>query len=39
VTAAERDIQLRPAGELRGPKLLWRLVATQNPIGPACAAR
>lgn len=35
VAAAERDLQRRPAGSIRGPKLLWRAVATQNIIGPA----
>lgn len=35
VFAAERDIQRRPAVEIRGPKLLWRLLATQNVVGPA----
>jgi hypothetical protein len=35
IGAAERDIQRRPAGRIRGPKLLWRAVATQNVIGPA----
>jgi hypothetical protein len=32
---AERDIQRRPADRIRGPKPLWRAVATQNFIGPA----
>ena len=32
---AERDIQRRPASEIRGPKLLWRIIATQNIVGPA----
>jgi hypothetical protein len=27
---AERDIQRQPAERIRGPKLLWRAVATQN---------
>jgi hypothetical protein len=31
----QRDIQRRPADRIRGPKLLWRAVATQNVIGPA----
>jgi hypothetical protein len=31
----QRDIQRRPAERIRGPKLLWRAVATQNVIGPA----
>jgi hypothetical protein len=35
IAAAERDIQRRPAERIRGPKLLWRVVATQNLIGPA----
>ncbi len=35
IAAAERDIQRRPAERIRGPKLLWRAVATQNVIGPA----
>jgi len=35
IAAAQRDIQQRPAAEIRGPKLFWRLVATQNFIGPA----
>jgi hypothetical protein len=35
IAAAERDIQRRPADKIRGPKLLWRAVATQNVIGPA----
>ena len=35
ITAAEVDIQRRPPDRIRGPKLLWRLIATQNVIGPA----
>lgn len=35
VALAQRDIQRRPANLIRGPKLLWRLVATLNFIGPA----
>ena len=35
IAAAERDIQRRPADRIRGPKLLWRVVATQNVVGPA----
>lgn len=34
IVAAERDIQRRPADRIRGPKLLWRAVATQNLVGP-----
>jgi hypothetical protein len=32
---AQRDIQRRPADRIRGPKLLWRAIATQNVVGPA----
>jgi hypothetical protein len=32
VAAAERDIQRRPADQVRGSKLLWRLVCL-NAIG------
>jgi hypothetical protein len=35
IGAAERDIQRRPAAKVRGPKLLWRVLATQNVVGPA----
>jgi hypothetical protein len=35
IVAAQRDIQRRPAAEIRGPKLLWRVIATQNVVGPA----
>jgi hypothetical protein len=35
IGVAERDIQRRPAERIRGPKLLWRALATQNVIGPA----
>jgi hypothetical protein len=35
IAAAERDIQRRPAERIRGPKLLWRVIATQNLVGPA----
>jgi hypothetical protein len=35
VALAERDIQRRPAASIRGPKLLWRAIATQNIVGPA----
>jgi hypothetical protein len=35
IAATERDIQRRPADRIRGPKLLWRALATQNVIGPA----
>lgn len=35
IAFTQRDIQRRPAERIRGPKLLWRAVATQNVIGPA----
>lgn len=35
IAATQRDIQRRPAELIRGPKLLWRVIATQNVIGPA----
>ena len=34
IAAVECDIARRPADCIRGPKLLWRAVATQNLIGP-----
>ncbi len=34
VAAAERDIQRRPADQVRGSKLLWRLVCL-NALGSA----
>jgi hypothetical protein len=35
IVATERDIQRRPVDRIRGPKLLWRVIATQNVVGPA----
>jgi hypothetical protein len=32
--AAERDIQRRPAAELRGRKVIWRLACLTNTVGP-----
>ena len=32
VTAAERDIQRRPADQVRGSRLLWRLICL-NALG------
>jgi hypothetical protein len=32
ITVAERDIQRRPAAEMRGPKLIWRLISL-NMLG------
>lgn len=34
IVAAERDIGRRSPAELRGGKLLWRIVALNNFIGP-----
>jgi hypothetical protein len=34
IAVAQRDIQRRPASNIRGPKLLWRAIATQNLVGP-----
>jgi hypothetical protein len=34
IAAVERDIQRRADREIRGPKLIWRAIATQNIIGP-----
>lgn len=31
---AERDIQHRPADQVRGSKALWRLVCLTNTVGP-----
>jgi hypothetical protein len=35
IVAAECDIHTRPPESIRGPKFLWRAVASQNVIGPA----
>ncbi len=32
--SAERDIQRRPADEVRGSKALWRLACLTNTVGP-----
>jgi hypothetical protein len=34
--AAQRDIALRPAAQIRGSKTLWRLATLVNFIGPGC---
>lgn len=34
ILLTERDIERRPSTVIRGPKLLWRAVATQNFVGP-----
>ncbi|HWH11454.1 MAG TPA: hypothetical protein VG165_10025 [Solirubrobacteraceae bacterium] len=33
--AAERDIQRRRSDEIRGNKLVWRLLCLTNTVGPA----
>jgi hypothetical protein len=38
VTAAERDIQRRPAEQVRGSKTLWRLICL-NGLGAASYLR
>ncbi len=35
IAGTERDIHRQPAQNIRGPKVLWRVIATQNVIGPA----
>jgi hypothetical protein len=37
--AAQRDIQRRPPAEIRGPKLIWRVVCLTNTVGPAAYFR
>ncbi|MCD9197818.1 PLDc N-terminal domain-containing protein [Aeromicrobium wangtongii] len=32
--AAWRDLAKRPAEDVRGPKLVWRLVSFVQPVGP-----
>jgi hypothetical protein len=34
IAAAERDIQRRPAEEIRGRKVIWRVITLNNFIGP-----
>ena len=31
---ALRDLKRRPKSQVRGPKLLWRLLAFVQPVGP-----
>lgn len=31
---AQRDLSRRPAGEIRGPKALWRVAVLINFVGP-----
>lgn len=33
-TLALRDLSRRSAAQVRGPKLMWRLVAFVQPVGP-----
>jgi hypothetical protein len=35
IAATERDIERLQGDRIRGPKLLWRVIATQNFVGPA----
>ena len=34
IVSAQRDIQRRPAEQVRGPKSLWRLACLTNTVGP-----
>ena len=34
LTLAQRDLSIRPAEQVRGPKWLWRIVILVNFIGP-----
>ncbi|MFZ0092208.1 MAG: hypothetical protein WAL63_22095 [Solirubrobacteraceae bacterium] len=34
IGSAQRDIQQRPADEIRGRKLVWRLACLTNTVGP-----
>jgi hypothetical protein len=34
IALAERDIGHRSAGELRGPRTMWRIAALNNFVGP-----
>jgi hypothetical protein len=38
-TIALRDLAMRPAGEVRGPKALWFLGCFIQPIGPVLYLR
>jgi hypothetical protein len=33
-TVALRDLKRRPSSQVRGPKILWRLLAFVQPVGP-----
>jgi len=36
LAAAQRDLSRRPAEQIRGPKMFWRLATLVNFIGPGC---
>jgi hypothetical protein len=36
---AERDIRRRPAADIRGNKVLWRVVCLTNTVGPLSYVR
>jgi len=36
LTAAQRDLSRRPAEQIRGSKMFWRLATLINFIGPGC---
>ena len=36
LTAAQRDLSRRPAEQIRGSKMFWRLATLANFIGPGC---
>ena len=36
LTAAQRDLSHRPAEQIRGSKMFWRLATLINFIGPGC---
>jgi hypothetical protein len=36
LAAAQRDLSRRPADQIRGSKMFWRLATLVNFIGPGC---
>ncbi|MFF2317656.1 hypothetical protein ACFVTE_15470 [Arthrobacter sp. NPDC058097] len=36
LTAAQRDLSRRPAEQIRGSKMFWRLATLINFVGPGC---
>lgn len=34
IVVAERDLAVRPADQVRGSKVLWRLACLTNTVGP-----